>query len=76
MITSPKPRGRRSHSAINLNGNLLIFGGYNGHRKEHMNDLWLLDSLRMEWSELKPSGYGPDPRRRQALCQVVRFQKI
>ena len=35
--------GRRSHSAINLNGKLLIFGGYNGRTKEHKNDLWLLD---------------------------------
>jgi hypothetical protein len=26
----PLPIGRRSHSALNLDGKLLIFGGYNG----------------------------------------------
>ena len=38
-----------------------------------MNDLWLLDTSIWTWSQIKPSGIGPDPRRRQALCQVVRM---
>ena len=29
-IHQPLPSGRRSHSAINLEGKMLIFGGYNG----------------------------------------------
>jgi len=70
VISSPKPKGRRSHSSIAVDGNLLIFGGYNGHKREHMNDLWLLDTSIWTWSQIKPSGIGPDPRRRQALCQV------
>ena len=70
-ISSPKPRGRRYHSAINLDGDLLIFGGYNGYRREHMNDLWLLETSSWTWSEIKPSGYGPDPRRRQNMQRVV-----
>ncbi len=37
------PEGRRSHSAINLDGNLLIFGGYNGRRDRHFNDMWILE---------------------------------
>lgn len=69
-ISSTKPRGRRSHSAINLDGDLLIFGGYNGYRREHMNDLWLLETSSWTWSEIKPSGYGPDPRRRQNMQRV------
>ena len=73
VISSPKPKGRRSHSSIAVDGNLLIFGGYNGHKREHMNDLWLLDTSNWTWSQIKPSGIGPDPRRRQALCQVVRM---
>ena len=70
-IPSPKPKGRRSHSALNLNGNLLIFGGYNGKLQEHMNDLWLLDTVNWRWRQLHPHGKGPEPRRRQALCKVV-----
>ena len=73
IIASPKPTGRRSHSALNLDGKLLIFGGYNGRRKEHMNDLWLLDPSTWRWTELRPKGYGPEPRRRQAMCKVVSY---
>ena len=29
-IHQPLPSGRRSHSATNLEGKMLIFGGYNG----------------------------------------------
>ena len=71
-ILSAKPRGRRSHSAVNLDGNLLIFGGFNGNIKEHMNDLWLLDVATWTWKQLKPYGDGPEPRRRQGLCLVGR----
>lgn len=69
-IEPPLPSGRRSHSAINLNGKLLIFGGYNGRTKEHKNDLWLLDPEDCTWREIKPFGFGPNPRRRQALARV------
>lgn len=69
-ILPPNPSGRRSHSAINLDGKLLIFGGYNGDTNEHKNDLWLLDPRTWKWSFLKPNGQRPSPRRRQALCQV------
>ena len=71
-ILSAKPRGRRSHSAVNLDGNLLIFGGFNGNIKEHMNDLWLLDTGTWTWKQLRPHGDGPEPRRRQGLCLVGR----
>ena len=60
-----------SNKQINLDGDLLIFGGYNGYRREHMNDLWLLETSSWTWSEIKPSGYGPDPRRRQNMQRVV-----
>lgn len=69
-IPPPLPSGRRSHSAINLNNNLVIFGGYNGTNSEHKSDMWQLDPDSMRWKELKPKGIGPEPRRRQALCQV------
>lgn len=111
-IPQPTPAGRRSHSAINLNSTLLIFGGYNGKHNskkniwiylkcgwtlqfllyyktkwspalhcfynflpftEHKDDMWQLDLSAEPWSwkRIKPHGNGPEPRRRQALCQVV-----
>lgn len=69
-IHPPLPTGRRSHSALNLDGKLLIFGGYNGRTKEHKNDLWLLDPSCWSWREMVPFGAAPNPRRRQALCRV------
>jgi len=69
-ILPPWPAGRRSHSAINLDGKLVIFGGYNGQRKEHKNDLWVLDTETFRWNEIQAYGAGPNPRRRQALCRV------
>ena len=41
---------------------------------EHKSDMWQLDPDSMRWKELKPKGIGPEPRRRQALCQVVSLQ--
>jgi len=69
-LEPPLPSGRRSHSAINLDGKLLIFGGYNGRTREHKNDLWLLDPEVWKWKQLLPYGCGPNPRRRQALIRV------
>jgi len=69
-IQAPYPSGRRSHSAICLNNTLLIFGGYNGTNNEHKSDMWQLDPDSMRWTQIKPRGKGPEPRRRQALCQV------
>ena len=41
---------------------------------EHKSDMWQLDPDSMRWKELKPKGIGPEPRRRQALCQVVSLE--
>ena len=35
-----------------------------------MNDLWWLDIHDWTWHQLNPRGPGPEPRRRQSLCQV------
>ena len=66
----PRPSGRRSHTAINLNGNLLLFGGYNSSTLEHKNDMWIFDTKSWEWSKIRPLGKGPNPRRRMSLVQV------
>jgi len=64
------PEGRRSHSALNLNGNLVVFGGFNSKTNKHKNDLWMYRPDKNSWQELTPSGKGPGPRRRQAFCLV------
>jgi len=69
-IPTPAPSGRRSHSALSIDNRILIFGGYNGRRGLHMNDLWSLDTNSMTWSQLNPRGTPPSPRRRQAMCLV------
>jgi len=66
----PVPKGRRSHSALELDGRLMIFGGYNGRSDEHMNDMWFFDPDTGEWEQARPYGRGPIPRRRQAMCLV------
>ena len=40
------------------------------------SDLWLLDITSWKWHRLNPHGKGPEPRRRQSLCQVVRFLSL
>ncbi len=69
------PEGRRSHSAVNVNEKLLIFGGYNGRVSRHFNDLWEYDPEQLLWTKLHPtsaSRLSPEPcvRRRQAMCKV------
>ena len=71
----PVPKGRRSHSALNLGGRLMIFGGYNGRSDEHMNDMWFFDPDTGAWEQVQPYGRGPIPRRRQAMCLVGRCQR-
>jgi len=74
------PEGRRSHSAVELDGGLLIFGGFNGLSEKHFDDLWLLSAERQDacapseppwrWTRLRPAGRSPGTRRRQAMCRV------
>jgi len=64
------PEGRRSHSALNLKGSLVIFGGFNSRTDQHKNDLWEFKVDSNTWVRLNPSGKGPSPRRRQAFCLV------
>jgi len=67
---SDSPIGRRSHSAFEYQGFLYIFGGFNGKKDEHFNDLHRLNFSTMEWQEMKCPGMPPSPRRRQAVTVV------
>ncbi|CAG0922278.1 unnamed protein product [Notodromas monacha] len=62
------PRGRRSLSAFEYNGNLYITCGYNGIEKKHYNDFFMFNVAGNYWVELKPKGSGPAPRRRMSSC--------
>ena len=68
------PEGRRSHSALNVDGKLVIFGGYNGKTLKHFDDLWSYDPDTSVWSKLNPARSGatesPKARRRQAMIKV------
>ncbi|CAB4061548.1 Kelch domain-containing protein 3 [Lepeophtheirus salmonis] len=65
------PDGRRSHSAVNVNDDLLIFGGYNSELDVHYNDVWVLNTRTWVWKEVTPHGSCvPIPRRRHAMCQI------
>lgn len=68
--TGAIPLGRRSHSAFVYNGQLYIFGGYNGLANKHFNDLYGFDAEKNEWSVVTTRGVLPKPRRRQ-VCLVV-----
>ena len=69
--SSGLPDGRRSHSALCVDGDkLLVFGGYNSRQNRHFNDVWLLDTTTFTWSRRRPEGKPPCHRRRQAAAMV------
>nr|CAD7588620.1 unnamed protein product [Timema genevievae] len=51
-------------------GDLYVFGGYNGLLKEHYNDLHRFSPQSNKWCEVFPHGTPPSKRRRQS-CLVV-----
>jgi len=64
------PVGRRSHSAFLYENSLYIFGGFNGKKVQHFNDLHRLNLSSMEWSPVRCPGRPPVPRRRSAVVMV------
>lgn len=65
------PVGRRSLSTFAHNHRLYIFGGYNGLKKAHYNDLYYYDTIRNKWSgELNTLGNRPCKRRRQTCIAM------
>ncbi|KAK8778473.1 hypothetical protein V5799_020186 [Amblyomma americanum] len=64
------PEGRRSHSAFVRNGELYIFGGYNGLLLTHFKDMHKYDPENSCWSKVEIRRDGPCARRRQCCCIV------
>ena len=71
-VRSILPEGRRSHSALNIDDKLWIFGGFNGRENIHFDKLWCFDPVLREWQFLTVTNgnLGPCKRRRQAMCLV------
>src|SRR6266576_3194040 len=61
------------HSAFVFNKCLYIFGGYNGLRHQHFNDLHMYNPLTREWTNVSTQGEPPCPRHSQS-CNLVRSQ--
>ncbi|CAB0002345.1 unnamed protein product [Nesidiocoris tenuis] len=70
VVSGPTPIGRRSHSAFLYNEKMYIFGGFNGHTKEHFNDLFCFCPKTHTWSKVDTTGEKPCRRRRQ-VCIVI-----
>lgn len=51
-IQGPSPSGRIGHVMAEHNGEILVWGGYNG---DWLSDLWLLDTRTWTWTEI-PNG--------------------
>ncbi|CAF3386139.1 unnamed protein product [Rotaria socialis] len=65
MVRGTSPTERESHSCVFYRGQienrpkLIIYGGMNGHR---LGDLWSFHLDFSQWTQLTPSGLGPQPR--------------
>ncbi|XP_070571054.1 kelch domain-containing protein 3-like isoform X2 [Ptychodera flava] len=76
-VTSGKiPDGRRSHSAFMYNGQMFIFGGYNGVKDKHYDDMYKLDPRTMIWSEVQVLGNKKPCARRRQCCCVIGHQML
>ena len=53
----PHPEGRCDHAAFAFNGELYIFGGFNG--KQTFSDMWKFNLETLSWKEVAPKGKGP-----------------
>ncbi|KAI0229319.1 Kelch domain-containing protein 3 [Lamellibrachia satsuma] len=70
VTTGNAPPGRRSHSAFPYNGELYIFGGFDGFHNIHFDDLYKFNPVKNQWSLVSVGGEGPCPRRRQCCCVI------
>ena len=63
LETEGPPSAREGHSAVvdQQKGSMILFGGAQGGRAGHANDLWALDLKSLMWAQLEPEG--PPPAR-------------
>lgn len=66
---SPPPRGNHASAVEPVQGQLFIFGGWDGRRR--LNDLHVLDTIQMIWSKPElTSGMPPQPRAGMSLTHI------
>ncbi|XP_002731257.1 kelch domain-containing protein 3-like [Saccoglossus kowalevskii] len=71
VTTGQLPDGRRSHSTFLYDGHMYVFGGYNGVKDKHYNDMFKFEPGSMVWTQIESLGFmKPCPRRRQCCCVV------
>jgi len=57
------PKARLWHTTVLVNSTtLMLFGGDESESGPTLNDLWLLDMNKWQWTELHPKGTLPSPR--------------
>jgi leucine-zipper-like transcriptional regulator 1 len=64
----PPPEARANHCSAVLGRKLFIFGGWNGQQR--LNDVHVLDSDTMTWTQLAPRGVAPPPRAGMTLTRI------
>ncbi|XP_077523483.1 kelch domain-containing protein 3-like [Amblyomma americanum] len=57
-----RPLARCGHTAFVYNGEMYLFGGYNGLLGSFFADMYKYDTEACQWSEVEPIGKGPCPR--------------
>jgi len=64
---APSPRGLHAASACSRGNRVVVFGGA-AQTGEMSNELFVLDTITWEWSEIKVYGDVPTPRASPCLC--------
>lgn len=65
---APEPRADHASAYLCLTKELIIFGGWNG--RERLNDMHLLNTETLVWSQPKTGGVSPQPRAGMTLTAV------
>ncbi|EEB09143.2 cell end marker Tea3 [Schizosaccharomyces japonicus yFS275] len=66
-INTPPP-SRAAHASVVINGRLIIFGGQGEHGL--LNDIWFFDFHTLSWTEVRPAGVIPCPRKRHKAISI------
>ncbi|KAH6926485.1 hypothetical protein HPB50_018826 [Hyalomma asiaticum] len=64
------PLGRCNHAAFVHNGEMYVFGGYNGLLGTFFGDMYKYSPECSQWSQVKPLRKGPCSRRGHRCCLV------
>lgn len=60
------PLPRANHSSTLANTQLILFGGWDGQKR--LNDVHILDTVSLQWTNVDASGVPPHPRAGMTLA--------